>query len=312
MRGDNAAEIGAVGGRPQIEEYDVAGEYFLKGNVANCMVDLLKKQFDYGLSKNIQGICVRVDRDDFNVLFQPQEVNLWALGMLAAGATDSAEDIWTRWAGYRYGEKAAPGVIRALKPTARIVAEMLSVGPFTYGDTRQFPALPDDDLFDKNWQNWRWNATYLPAYRKAQAGDADFTQEVAAQKEEALKLADQSLADLQLVKGELAPIEYQILYTKLLSNKVQLEFRAPMALAALHFRAMQSARADAEKNAAFGRYREDLAKVRAQADAVSRSPLPDEVDYLGRHWRLNAPLGVTREQLYRWNYDALEMLDDYR
>ena len=29
MRGENAAEIGKVGDRPQIIEYDVAGEYFL-------------------------------------------------------------------------------------------------------------------------------------------------------------------------------------------------------------------------------------------------------------------------------------------
>ena len=42
MRGGDAAEIGAVGGRPQIEEFDVAGEYFLKDAAANCMVDSLK------------------------------------------------------------------------------------------------------------------------------------------------------------------------------------------------------------------------------------------------------------------------------
>ena len=48
-----------------------------------------------------------VDRDDYNVLFQPQEVNLWALGMLASGAADNADDIWKSWATHRYGDKAA-------------------------------------------------------------------------------------------------------------------------------------------------------------------------------------------------------------
>ena len=32
MRGENAAEIGAVGNLPQIVEYDAAGEYFLSDN----------------------------------------------------------------------------------------------------------------------------------------------------------------------------------------------------------------------------------------------------------------------------------------
>src|SRR4051794_31936926 len=100
MRGGNAAEIGAVGKRPQIVEYDVAGEYFLKGDVATCFPDLVKRQFDYGLTKGVQGICVRVDRDDFNVLYQPQEVNLWTLGFLAAGASNDLDDIWNKWATY--------------------------------------------------------------------------------------------------------------------------------------------------------------------------------------------------------------------
>jgi hypothetical protein len=311
MRGDNAAEIGAVGGRPQIEEYDVAGEYFLKGNVANCMVDLLKKQFDYGMSKKIQGICVRVDRDDFNVLFQPQEVNLWALGLLAGGVTDSGDDIWSRWAEYRYGEKAAPGVIRALKPTSEVVAELLSVGPFTDGDTRQFPPSPAEDLLNKNWQNWRWNHQYDAARASADAGDPKFIAEVARQKEQAAKLADQCLADLQQVKGDLSAREYQILYTKLLSNKVQLQFRTPMAMAALHLRQWRAAPTDAAASAVLELYKKDVFAVRAVADAVSAYPAPEEFDYLGRHWEVDAPLGVTRGQLYRWAYDARRLLNYY-
>jgi hypothetical protein len=317
MRGTNAAEIGAVGGRPQIEEYDVAGEYFLRNNVANCFPDLLKKQFDYALSKNIQGICVRVDREDDTVLFQPQEVNLWALGMFAAGATDSVDEVWAKWAAARFGEKAAPAVTRALKPTGEVVAELLSIGPFTHGDTRAFPPMPDDYVFDKNWQNWRWDKSYVPTYDKAEAGDAQFVADVAKQKDAAAKLAEQCLADLEAAKPDLAEADYAILRTKLLTNKVQLQMRTPMVMAALHFRQIMNAKTVPQANAALGLYRKNLAAVHDLADQLTATywRLPyggaAEVTHLGRKWRVGAPLGIYRDQLYKWPYDAERILNYY-
>ncbi len=311
MRGGDAAEIGAVGGRPQIEEFDVAGEYFLKDAVANCMVDVLKRQFDYGVAKGIAGICVRVDRDDYDVLLQPQEVNLWALGMLAAGATDNGEEIWKSWAVHRYGEKAAAGMTAALKPTGGVVAEMLSIGPFTHGDTRDFPPLPDRAMLDQNWQNWQWDKSFVPAYNQAKAGDAEFVAEIVKQKEEAGKLAEESVAELEKVKGELLPVEYEILRTRLLSNQVQLEFRTPMVMAMLHFRQAVGTRNVAQRNAALELYHKDLAKVRAIADRLAAGGPGEIVDYMGRQWPVNVPLGVTPEQLYRWAYEAQDLLRYY-
>jgi hypothetical protein len=304
MRGIDAPEIGNVGGRPQIEEYDVCGEYFLKSSVANCMVDLLKKQFDYGLSKNVQGICVRVDRDGDNVLFEPNEVNLWTLGLLAGGVTDNTDDIWQRWATYRYGKEAAPAVIRALEPTADVVAEMLSVGPFTHNDTRRFPTLPDDDEFLlQNWQNWRWNPIYLATYYKAAHGDADFIAKVAQQKEAAMKLADECLANLEAARPHLSPIEYDILYTKLLTNKTQLAARAPMVLATLQYNAMHQTWENDKREALSRAMLENIQKVRDVADTLT-DDWPEAVQYRGKTWYLGQPERLDRESLYRWAYDA--------
>lgn len=317
MRGDNAAEIGAVGKRSQIVEYDVAGEYFLKGDVANCFPDLLKRQFDYGLSKGVQGICVRVDRDDFNVLYQPQEVNLWALGFLAAGASNDLDDIWKKWATYRYRADAAPGVVKALKPTGSVVAELLSIGPFTAGDTRAFPAMPDDYVFDTNWQNWRWNGAYQRAYEAAETGDPAFIAQVEAQKRAAMEVSKRCLADLDAAAATLDPLEYSILHTKLLTNDFQLRFRAPMALATLHFRAWRNARNEQEAGNALAAYRRDLAEVRKMADELSAYyPIgggkgPRQVQYLGRRWTQDVPLGVNRDLLYKWAYDAERLLSYY-
>ncbi len=315
MRGGNAAEIGAVGNHPQIVEYDVAGEYFLSDNVANCMVDRLQQQFDYGLTKNVTGVCVRVDRYDASVLWTPNEVNLWTLGLLAAGAADNTDDIWTRWAVYRYGEKAAPAVIAALKPTPEVVAEMLSIGPFTYGDTRgpfvkdlpsYFVALPYSDLMGEypasnvNWQMWRWDKTYLPTLNQVLAGDPIFLDDLRRQKAAALETAKKCLVDLARARPLLPEKEYLILYTKLLTNQVQLEYRTQAALAALHFNQMVAAKTQGQLNNAYDLYKKDLAAVKAVSDSLPAYPPAATLDYLGKKWQVNYPLLISPEQINDW------------
>jgi hypothetical protein len=305
IRGVDASEIGDVGGRTQIEEFDVCGEYFLRDYVANPMVPLLKRQFDYGIKHNISGICVRVDRDDNTVLNEPNEVNLWAMGMFADGATDKVDDVWNAWATNRYGAAAAPGVIRALKPAADVVAELLSLGPFAFGDTRRFPPLGDEDVFGQLHQNYWWNSAYIPLHEKAELGDPDFTHDVLAAKVAAMKEADECLQNLEDVKAKLTPQDYAILWTKLFTNKVQLGFRTPMAMAVLHYRRLISTDDDAERDAMDRAMQDDLKTLRTVALPVYGKP--HEIDYLGQKWQVGAPEDYYRDAIYRWAHD-MDML----
>jgi hypothetical protein len=304
MRGAHAAELGAVGPKQQIVEFDAHGEYFLRDSVANCMVPLLKKQFDYAVSKGADGICVRVDRDDASLLFTPNEVNLWALGMLASGAANSEDQIWSAFLHTRYNDKAAPALRRALDPTGEVVAELLSIGPFTFGDTRLFPPpLPSEDPFDQNWQNWKWDKSYAKTHSDAERGDPSFIEKVAQQKAAAAQSAIQSLADLEAAKPDLPDIEYDILQSKLLSNRLQLAIRTPMALATLHYRAYKfgpAANREAARQACFA----DLATLRTAATAL---PTPgDVISYKQRPWRI--PDTPDRDATYKWLYDASKLL----
>ncbi len=310
MRGADAAEVGAVGGRPQIIEFDIEGEYFLRNAVANCMPSLLKRQFDYAVSKGAQGICVRVDRFDDSVLFQASEVNLWTLGMLASGASSNIDDIWNRWATYRYGTKAASDVIRALKPTADVVAELLSTGPFTFGDTRKLPPLPDEEILTQNWQNWQWNKDYLPAYKQAEAGDQEFIDAVEKQKASAMLLADQCLADLQAARPLMNPTDWEILHTQLLTNKIQLAWRTPVALAALEYRAAASASTLAARESHLAKIAQHVAELRRVVAPLYVRPV--EVDYLGRRWQLGVPAEINRNVLLFWAYDTELLLNGKR
>ncbi|MGN6370954.1 MAG: hypothetical protein ACTHN5_22085 [Phycisphaerae bacterium] len=315
MRGVAAPEIGPIlqAKRPLQIEWDVEGEYFLHNQVANCMVGMLKQQFERVADAGADGVVVRVDRFDDSVLFQPSEVNLWALGMLASGATDSEEEIWNKWAAYRYPTLNAAqrgALIGALKTTSEVVAEITSVGPFTFGDTRKYPPLPEEEVFTQNWQNWQWDSSYEGAYRKAERGDAGFMEEVRKEKARAAELADGSLKELEQVREGLPPAEYAILHTKLLTNKVQLAIRTPMVMAALEWRAAQNAESDEEKQGYLDQMKGEAEAVRGVVEPLVQRPAV--MEYLGREWLVGAPEGVDRNAFMYWAWETERLAEGKR
>lgn len=298
LRGIHDKTIGNVGNHTQLVEYDIAGEYFLMDSAANCMPSLLKTHFDYGLKHGVDGICLRVDRFNMKILHEPQEVNLWTLGMLATGKTDNVEDAWNAWAVARYGRDAAPGVIRALKPTLQVMTECLNIGSFSFGDTRGFPPNPDKDAFLTNWANFRWDASYLYEYKLGLTGDPGYTRKIEAQKYNAKRLAQQCLDDLELVKGKLVQADYEILKTKLLSNKVHLEWRAPIMLAYLHYRRLLSTKDQEEKQQLAQKIQKELKAIVSAAGKIY--PPKQEIEHLGQKWSVGAPLNFDPKKIVEW------------
>lgn len=310
VRGVYNPPIGNVGGKDQIVEYDIAGEYFLMDAVANCMPEMLKRHFDYGVSRGVDGICVRVDRERAEVLHHPHELNLWALGMWATGKADSVDEVWEAWARARYGEKAAAGVIAALKPTERVMAEVLCGGDFTFSNARDFLVYHNDpngdgDAWDMPWNPARWNEAYQEEYKQAIAGDPRFLRRLEVDKRVAARLAQRSLDELEKVKGDLHPSDYEILKTKLTTNKIQLEYRAPMMLAYTRYRRILNTGDQAEKVRLAAAIRKDLSTVRSVANR--EYPPMREIEHMGRKWRVGSPEFVNWDRTRAWA-DRLEEL----
>ena len=196
-------------------------------------------------------------------------------------------------------------------PTADVMAELLSVGPFTFGDTRRLPPLPDEDFLTQNWQNWQWDPSYLPAYQQARTGDPAFIEQVTKQKAAAMKLADQCLAELDKVRPLMSQLDWEILYTRLYTNKMQLAYRTPMALAALEYLASRFAQTDADQQShldAARRHVDELHNV-----VAPQIPPPTAVDDHGRQWLLGpGAAGLDRNVLLYWCYDTHRLLNGER
>ena len=237
LRSINAQELGQVGNHVQIEEWDVEGEYFGLNKLVNCMPELLQRQFDYGVSKGIQGICVRVDRGTQSVLHQPSEVNMWALGMLASGRATTPDQIWKTWAINHYGPDAGLAIIPALIHTTEVVQEALYIDHFSFYDPRQHlgPAS-EEDPFQHPANPQFWSATYKLLHDSLVKGDPAMIVQVEKSKLAAIRTAGNAVGILESVRPLLKPDDYAQLRKGLLTNQVQIAWRAPMHLAYLRHR----------------------------------------------------------------------------
>jgi hypothetical protein len=268
MRGIDDKAIGAVGNHRQIIEYDLCGEYFQKTYLANCFPDQVIRQFNHGLSRGIEGVCARVDRADCDILGYPQEVNLWALGMAAAGQVRTVDKIWEIYANHYYGPDAASFVIKALKPTGAMIAEAQNVGPFTFGDTREYPPFVDQDAFDCNWSNWKWDTSLIPLYEHTKRGDPLVIAHKETTSAAAVKQGEQALQDIDSAKNKLSPDAYHLLRTKLEATLDYTRVMTRIELAYLRLQRESNTTNRDEKTRLLEQLQTDVIKLRQLSEKV--------------------------------------------
>lgn len=202
--------LGDVGGRPQIMETDLGGEYYGQSRILYCSPEYLKSRLSYGVSKGCVGVVARIERYDQHALGTPAEVNLFALARLWADPGADVEQIWRDWAQARYGPEAAEGVVSALKRTDDISNRIFFPLGFWLSAHSRVPSLeymervlPSASVAkwsdDPVWKQREW-ALLHPTEEVVQA--------VSLEKDEARWMCVLSLRDIENVSGRLDPADY--------------------------------------------------------------------------------------------------------
>lgn len=243
MRGIYDAALGAVGERRQLAEFDLFGEYFKGDKVANCFPALLESQMRYAASNGVQGVCARVDRGPGSALHNPQEANMWVMGMLASGKAKTADQAMRAWAHHTFGDEAGDEMAELLSGTGDVIAAALSVDTFTFGDARRGtppatidPKNPDGlkaNAFHYNWSNFRWDPSYQDAYEAARDGAAPVIASEEEDTRQSVTAAQQALDRLEALKPKLAPEAFAFYQAKLQTNLLFAQTMGEMQLAYL-------------------------------------------------------------------------------
>ncbi len=243
MRGIFDAALGGVGDRRQLAEFDLFGEYFKGEKVANCFPALLESQMRYAASRGVDGVCARVDRGPGSSLDNPQEANMWVMGMLASGKAQTADEAMRAWAHHAFGDEAGDEMAELLSGTGDVIAAALSVDTFTFGDARRGtppatidPEKPDGlkaNAFHYNWSNFRWDPSYQDAYEAARDGAAPVIASEEEETRQSVAAAQHALDRLESLKPRLTPEAFTFYEGKLQTNLLFAQTMGEMQLAYL-------------------------------------------------------------------------------
>lgn len=108
--------IGTCTGHPEMEEFDVVGEYWGLTNTPWCGVDYQKHLWsEFGGPRGVTGVVARVDRDEGRAIDSPNRINMYALDVLADYPEMPVDDIYGYWCSHWFGQTAAGRVASALK-----------------------------------------------------------------------------------------------------------------------------------------------------------------------------------------------------
>lgn len=202
--------LGDVEGLPQVMEIDLGQEYTGHSFVLHCEVDYVKTCIDYARSKGLIGAVARIERYDHHALGTPNEVNLYAFGRVLDDPDVTPERIWSEWAGQRYGEAAAPHVIRALRRTYDITNLMyfpLEHWVTWHSRFTDWKGTTSELMHAAN-RKWIKSPKAYMDFDELVTPNPDTLVRIDHEKQLARKLAELSLADLATARPHLADGDY--------------------------------------------------------------------------------------------------------
>ncbi len=121
--------IGAITNRPNLVEFDAAGEYWGQTSLPFAAVGYFERRILDAQARGVVGYAARVERGGRSALDTPNEVNLLAIHRLFEDPDTSPADIYRRWLPGRYG---LPPDSPHLDALARIHEDTFDVGRKMY------------------------------------------------------------------------------------------------------------------------------------------------------------------------------------
>ena len=231
--------------RPCMLLFDGTGEYWGQSVVPYCYPQEIQQRLWHALEHNpsFDSLGMRVLwAAGHNVFGAFNEVNFYALSRLAHDPYLPIERIWGDWAEGRFGREAAPKVICALERSNRIgnlVYYIHGVWVQNHSQISDFPYLESHYIqYAKNVQEWfPQDFRGVALMKELLHAPREHTIEwVLADRQEALRLNQLSLDDVESVKASLPAGEYRKLRDQFTLQRRFIEVSLPHMEAFLRYR----------------------------------------------------------------------------
>jgi len=211
--------IGRFPDRKLIVEFDCSSEFTGRNRVPYTSPEYFEHRWRHALAQpGVVGYNARLDHAGYDALFTPNEINIYTLYRLTDDPQITARDIWTDWTKNRYGPDAAPWVEKALRPSFDILNQSFFVLEFWITNHSRLPSFgyADGHLSSRTIAKWRpQQPEYAAREKRLNHPDAELLEDILAEKDEAVALADEALHYLSEARPHLSAAQYDDLFFRL-------------------------------------------------------------------------------------------------
>lgn len=213
----NNAFFHKITGNPLMVEADIFGEYFGRGRLPLLLLDHIQEKVAYCQSFQPAGYAARIDRAGETPFGDINEVNLNIFKACMDGT--SPEEAMVHFFRQRYGE-AGDDVMALMLPTEQIQKKTFYINGYYFTQGSLFPELNHSknhfffEMMRKQPQivSGEW---FIP-----RNWENPSVEEMLAEKDCAVAMAEQSYEKLLLLKDRLQPEDYQSLLKKFTNLKL--------------------------------------------------------------------------------------------
>jgi alpha-glucuronidase len=215
--------IGNIGNHPQIVEFDLGYEFLGISRVPYIDLNYLKNRLDYGISKGIVGGIIRIERYKWWAWGTPNWANVDIFSKMLLDPSIDQQAMFRDWIASRYGEEAAPYVVSAFSRTFDIVNKSYFALGFWYTDHSflQDYRITRDSLW--LWSSGKWDKRKKLLEACLLTPTPLILSRVREEKNQAVRMADMSLADIDKAKPYLSPADYAELRHYMVREKAMAE-----------------------------------------------------------------------------------------
>ncbi len=200
--------IGNVGGKRQVVEFDLGHEFTGLSTIPYINLNYLKKHLDYDLSKGIVGAVLRVERLKWRATDTPNQAVIDVFSKMLLNPSVDPHKLYQNWLADRYGEAAMPDVYSAFMRTEEILNKgMYVLGYWVTNHSR----LPDYGYATGSLRRRttaKWDPSTKDIEKILHNPTSETIRRIVAEKDEALALVEQSIADIERAKPKLKPEDY--------------------------------------------------------------------------------------------------------
>lgn len=203
--------LGKVAPHTQIMELDLATEMGGNSGIPFTVPEYYQKQLQLARDRGLAGAIARCDDGFKSNRGQPDEMNIYAYSKLLHDPDTDVNRIWSDWCEKRYGKSGAAVAEKVLRRSFDMGTKIKYTLGFWTGHSAPSIKYTDSHLIENSSTLWSDDPAYARTDAFLKQSGPKTVEAVVAEKAQARKLAEQSLADLDKAKDTLSSGDYDML-----------------------------------------------------------------------------------------------------